>query len=220
MNYKIITDEYNLRGFIDWLPELQPHEKYYVSLFARRKYSSEIKTSDKSQLKRFTANKKNLFDKIKQLECEIGAYKLNNEIVPQESLVLYINPNPRSMIKATFSLMSKALKLIESGSNYNIHAEALSCIQRSKSKSHFCDFDVDSKDVDIFKMKDILPDGTYRVVSTRGGYHILVNVRTAPKDIKWHKLIKEAFNVDQIGDQFIPMIGGIQGGFTPYWKIK
>ncbi|MFW6220032.1 MAG: hypothetical protein ACOC33_04255, partial [bacterium] len=162
MNYQIIVNEDQLRNFINWLPDLGENEKYFVSLFARKKYyNALIKSNDKTQLKRFTSNKEKLFDKIKQLECEFGSYKLRNIPAPQESLVLYINPNPRDMKKATFGLIKKCIDLIECGGNgYNIHAEALSCIQRSKSKSHFCDFDIDSKDIDLKKMEDILPKET------------------------------------------------------------
>lgn len=217
MNYHIIKDEDKLKEFIDWLPELEVNEKYYVSLFARKKYcEKKIKSNDKTQLKRFTSNKDRLFEKIKQLECEVGGYSLRNGIIaPQESLVLYINPNPRDMKKATFGLMKKCVDLLQSdGNGYNIHAEVLSCIQKSKSKSHFCDFDIDTKNIDLSKLSDILPPNSYKILETRGGYHILVNTRLAPKT-KWHLAIRETFNVDQIGDQLIPVCGCYQGGFVP-----
>lgn len=215
MNYKIIQDEQMLRDFITWLPDLVDNEKFYVSLFARKKYCPEIvKSSDKTQLKRFVSNKEILFDKIKQLECEIGAYKLHGTPIPQESLVIYINPNPRDMKKATFHLAKKCIDLAQTANNYNIHAEALSCIQRSKSKSHFCDFDIDTKDIDLRKLDSILSRDTYEILETRGGYHILVFTRLAPKT-KWHQMIRDTFNVDQVGDQLIPICGCTQGGFIP-----
>jgi len=216
MNYKIIEDEEKLKQFIEWLPQLEQNEKYFVSLFARKKYCNDkIKSNDKTQLKRFVSNKDRLFEKIKQLEVEFGSYSLRDEAVPQESLVLYINPNPRDMKKATFLMAKQCLNLIEYCNNgYNIQAEALSCIQKSRSKSHFCDFDIDEKDIDLSLMTDILPRDCYEVVETRGGYHILVNTRKAPKT-KWHVDIREAFDVDQTGDQLLPVCGCVQGGFTP-----
>lgn len=103
-NYKIVLDEQKLKNFIDWLPDLKNDETYYLCLFSRSKYNpidSGVKMSaDKQQLRRFTSNKEYMFDKIKQLEVEIGCYKHRHQPVPQESLALYITPNPRSFIKA------------------------------------------------------------------------------------------------------------------------
>lgn len=221
MNYKIIKNERALREFIEWLPDLQEDEKYYLSLFARKKYCENIiKSNDKTQLKRFVSNKERMYDKIKQLECEVGAYKLKDTPVPQQSLVLYITPNPRNMLAATHEIIIKAAVLLKNKShNYNIHAETMSCIQRSKSKSYFCDFDIDDKTVDLDFLLKILPRNTFEIVETRGGYHVLVNTRLAPKDIKWHQIIRDTFPVDQVGDQLLPVPGCTQGGFTPRFII-
>lgn len=51
MNFKIINDETELDGFIEFLPELESHEVYYISFMARRKYGF---VSD-AQLARFVA---------------------------------------------------------------------------------------------------------------------------------------------------------------------
>ena len=40
-NYKIISDPDALKEFIEWLPELEDNEKFYLSLFARKKYFLE-----------------------------------------------------------------------------------------------------------------------------------------------------------------------------------
>lgn len=216
MNYQIVKDEAQLIEFINWLPELEVHEKYFVSLFARKKYTTEAMSSgDKSQLKRFTSDKERLVEKIKQLECELGNYRIGDVSAPQESLALYINPNPRDMRKATFDLMRHCVDLVQSNNgNYNIHAEALSAVQKSKSKSHFCDFDIDTKDVDLSVLENILPADAYEVLETRGGYHVLVKTRVAPKT-NWYREIMAAFEVDQTGDQLIPVCGCTQGDFVP-----
>jgi hypothetical protein len=42
MNYQIIADSVALQNFINWLPELRDNEKYYVTLFARKKLTSSM----------------------------------------------------------------------------------------------------------------------------------------------------------------------------------
>ena len=89
MNYKIITDEDKLLDFINWLPDLEANEKFYCCLFLRKKYCTDlIKSSEKSQLKRFLSSKKRVFEKIKQLVTELGSYKLK-EINALKNLLLF-----------------------------------------------------------------------------------------------------------------------------------
>jgi len=224
MNYQVIADEQKLLDFISWLPGLEENEKYYVSLFARKKYSEgDIKSNDKTQLRRFTSNKERLFDKIKQLEIPLDAWKLKNEGAPQKSLALYISPNPRCMKKAT-ELMGKRCWDLMNAKNYNLHAEALSCIQKSKSRTCYVDFDIDDKEIDLDEawLDTEIGLGNYMILETRGGYHILVDPEKASsyrqlnfKEKNWYPMIQKKYPVDQSGDQLIPVAGTFQGGFIP-----
>ena len=224
MNYTIITDEAKLVDFINWLPELQPNEKYYLSLFSRLKYSKQSGLkSDKCQLKRFTSDKFRLLSKIKQLEVPIGAYTQGDLAIPQESLALYITVNPRNMFKATVNTM---VKLAESIRDNNVlmnpHQEALSEIQKSKGTTHYVDFDLDEPDESkladlVEEIKLYINEEAITWLRTRGGLHVLVNVSKVSDEYKktYFRNIASLSQVDQKGDLLIPVVGAYQGGYTP-----
>lgn len=223
MHYKIITDEAALRSFIDWLPALEEGEAYYVSLLARSKYSDMIK-SDKAQLKRFTSRKEDLFNKIRQLECPIGAYTQKDQPIPQEALAIYIMPNPRSLYDAMFNSLTAIAKLIQQQrKGANPHQEVMSEIQKSKGRSCYIDFDFDFKGENFGEelkrniYERVGQTATIKFLETRGGYHALIDPTTVEEAFRkrWYQSIMELPHVDQSGDQLIPIPGCTQGGFTP-----
>ena len=219
MKYEIIKDKEKLLEFIDWLPYLKPTEKFYMALFARKKYDVSLQStaSDKMQLKRVLCNKHNMVQKIQQLEVDYGLYKLKDTIATQQSLALYITPNPRCTVKANRDLLIRLAGAVANGNFFhNVHAEAISSVQRSKSYTHVVDFDIDSKEIDLLILESIIPRNTYSILETRGGYHILVKPDEAGQyDKQWHPKIKNAYDCDQIGDQMIPVPGCTQGNFVP-----
>lgn len=227
MNYQIITDEEKLLSFIDWLPELKEYEKYYVCLFARNKYCKELThiKSDKSQLKRFVSDKERLYWKIKQLEVEVGAYRQKDNAIPQEALALYITPNPRSTWKATFNSIIKLSTMIRDNCiTNNPHQEVLSEIQRAKGTTHYIDFDIDEKDEQVLsdtitRIKEVINPDAVTWLRTRGGLHVLINPKKVAPEFKnsFYQNIVKLPNIDQTGDQLIPVVGCTQGGFTPHF---
>lgn len=218
MTYNIIKDPELLRAFIDWLPELREGEKFYCCLFARKKYlPSHLKSNDKSQLRRFLSDKDRLFNKIEQLEAKLGAYKVKGEAAPQESLVLYINPNPRGLKAATFNSIIKLTESLKNQTpNLNPHQEVMSMIQKSIGQKVYLDFDIDEKDFDLSRLQGIVNPSALSILQTRGGYHVLVKlaaVEDAFKSTFYKKML--ALGVDQTGDQLLPVPGCTQGGFMP-----
>jgi hypothetical protein len=217
MNYKIIADEEKLKDFIDWLPELAPHEIYYLCLFARKKYMPGIQgiKSDKSQMKRFTAEKSRMLYKIQQLECPLGSYRHNGQPIPNEALALYITPSPRDLKKANIQSLIELAQVVKHDSLNNPHQTVMSTIQQTRSRKSFVTFDIDSKDpviIDELMKANGIEDVS--VIETRGGYHFMVRPEKMPKDAgQWHKTFSE--HADQHGDILCPVIGTYQGGFEP-----
>ena len=225
-NYKIIADEVILRSFIDFLPDLNDNEAFYCCLFSRKKYCPElVHSSNKTQLKRFTASKATLYEKIRQLEVPVGSYRLKDRYVPQESLVLYINPNPRDYIRATFESIKSLTTILQNKSkNFNPHQEVMSCIQRAKSRTIWFDVDIDENDPDLLTstieiLKGYVNPDCLSFVRTRGGVHCLVEVGKIQEEHRrtWHKNITSLPNVDQTSDQLLPVPGCVQGGFVPHF---
>jgi hypothetical protein len=224
MNYKIIENETLLRDFIAWLPEQQKHETYYVSLFARSKYeqNSKILKADKAQLKRFTSDKEHLFNKIKQLEVEFGAYQSGGVAVPQETLAVYINPNPRDLMKATKNSLIKFAELITSEYNgYNPHQEVMSEIQKACSRKVFFDLDFDNVSIEsvMEKAKTFVNEDCLTILKTRGGFHLLVELAKMDKAFvkSWYQNLTSIEGCDIKGDNLIPILGCVQGGFVPHF---
>ena len=221
MNYKIIQDEAAFKKFVDFLPILENNEKYYYSLFARKKYvpNSNIK-ADKGQLKSGVSTKERLFNKIKKLEVELGSYDVGGIEVPQESLALYITPNPRSMKKASIKTLKDLADNIGKDIYQNPQSVSLNAIQISKSRTVFVDFDFDvvNKSYDKYII-DIIYENTgnmdcFNIIKTRGGYHVLIDPsKTTNK--KWYQNVINNKNVDQKGDLLLPVVGCAQGGFIP-----
>lgn len=233
-NYKIINDKNELKKFIDWLPSSSNDDKFYISLFARKKYgATEGLKADKGQLKRFVSSKKDIFSKIKKLEVELGTYMVGDLAVNNDSLVVYITPNPRNMGKASIKIAMDVLKHIY---NDKIPDNPIS-LGYNAVQTHgievFTDVDVDF--TPLGKTKDrtellnsilLLTDefinrNALSVVETNGGFHILIKKCMVDKAYskKWYtgfrKMKNEDFETTMNGDNMIPVPGCNQGGYTP-----
>ena len=223
-NYQVILDEDRLRAFADWLPKTEPNETFYVALLARNKYAKDagIGTfiADRYQCKRFLTTADRLVDKIKQLECPAGSYRLKDIAVPQEALALYITPNPRDQVKATQHGLVKFAQLIADRSNsHNPIAEMMSAVHKSPCHMHFLDVDFDGVEPEVMvpKIGEFLNLDAVEVLKTHGGFHALVrHAKVSPECVKtWYKKMMALEGVDIRGDNMIPVPGCTQGGFNP-----
>lgn len=215
--YQIIKDEESLINFIDWLPPLSSNEKYYISLFARKKYDPRLK-SDKSLIQRFVCDKSRMLEKIRRLELEQGSYTSNGIEVLEESLALYITINPRDLKKATYKSIKAFAELLEKDKHYDIYNEVLNHIQTSKSNARYTIFDIDTKEFDFNSLDNIINKDCLSVIETRGGYHILVKLDAIEEQYKRFYYPQLSKLSDQNGDLLSPVIGCTQGDFVPKFK--
>lgn len=236
MNYKIIHDDNELKRFISNLSDTDKSTRYFLSLLARKKYitNNTEKIRDLTVCE-FTCTKKSMYNKIRQLEVPVGSYYYKDSAIPQESLALYIQPNQVNMTAAINSMGRECWNMRDS-QNYNLESTLMACIKKSRIRS-YVDFDIDHKDIDLHKLKNILPDievygdnmekevvRPYTIVETKSGYHILVNIDVAKKSFKltksfhdnWQQNISTMYHPDVISSKtMVPVPGSIQGGFVP-----
>lgn len=161
--------------------------------------------------------KDNLIQKIRQLECEVGAYQFEGQDIPQEALAFYLMPNPRDLVRATRAALVKFAELVANGNHgYNPYQEVLSQIQKSKARSVFLDFDFDQEDCP--NLDGILNPEGYRILKTRGGFHVLVELAKIEEQFKktFHQKISQ-LGPDVTGDCLLPVPGCVQGNFVPHF---
>lgn len=226
MNYQVIKDEKELQKFIDWLPD---GHKYYVSLFARKKFgATDGLKADKGQLGRKTATKDQLINKIRKLEVALGSYEVDGVKVEQDSLALYITPNPRNMHRAGLKLAQEIMQFVVDGKEiYNPEAMALNQIQVAGVKKYF-DLDIDIKSGHVLYLDElrywlsdkINPEAVRNIIETRGGYHVLVELDMIDDKYKksWYNSMSTKdlrFEVTKNGDNMLPCPGCVQSDFIP-----
>ena len=224
MNYQIIVDEQKLDEFIEFLPETKEAEVYYFCLFGRHKYANEFphNKNEAGQLARVISRKSDLKQKIARLSVPVNSYSRNGIVAPQEALALYIGINPRSLLRANKNLLiTMATRIAEGDLEFNPISVATTEVHRAIGTKYFVDFDYDDVDpVDyLSRIKEILPDNSYKILKTRGGFHLIVILEKIENSNKlWYQQLSALPNCDIKGaNTLTPVPGCTQGGFVPYF---
>lgn len=160
----IINDRDALEQYINTLPELETGEVYFYSVLSRGKYNSTVK--NEHQLDRDVASSKEiLLRKILQLEKPLDNYTWDGNILPTDSIVLYISINPRSETKALYSTVYSISENLRKVEKYNDLA-----IFNTKNKVDELIENFDETGVtidDLKKIKKILVENRPKVIPAK-----------------------------------------------------
>jgi hypothetical protein len=225
MNYQLIHDEIQLRRFIDFLPDLEPNEGYFLILIARKKWHPESEIPSALKLKRETVmNKSKIISVIRQWEVAEGIYQNDGIAIPQVNIGVYMGYNPKDQHKACFDLITQCLEVIRSDKQgINIKSMANDVIQSSNGTKHFIDIDVDVKEGEDYKeiaafIRSVIAEEKLTFIKTNGGFHCLVRLDDLGKT--WYNQIKaHTFKSDLniMSNDLIPVVGCNQGKFVPHF---
>lgn len=220
---KIITDYQFTDKFIKWLPELQENEVFYFSLYSRRKYNSALPYSELKLSEFIVQKKEHIIEKLHRLECpDTGyMYEHGSKIIPYDSLVLYMYPNPKNLLIASKNISKRLMDVLYNPSKNAINplSITMSEIQKSVIRKPYMDFDFDNSNY-----KDLLPKITeyinresISIIETRSGFHLLIQKDRVEQKYQrsWYKNISALPNMDAGKEKMIPVPGTIQGLFQP-----
>jgi hypothetical protein len=184
MNYTLIHNESELNNFINFLPDLNPNEGYFLILIARKKWFPESGIPSAHKLKRETVgDKSKIIQTIKQWEIAEGGYTSNGIPIDIRNLGVYMGFNPKNQYKACFELINECLEAIKSNNeNINVKSMANDVIQGSHGTKNFMDIDVDIKEgedyLEIKKYIESVINPEYlKFIKTNGGFHCLVQLK-------------------------------------------
>ena len=176
---------------------------------------------------------------LSKLESSLH-YKLTKtkQRIPEKCLVVYININPSSMLKAYNMLAQEmnrewidiAMALQNKKQpNYSgilyLDRKLMNCVQKSRSRKNFIDIDFDIKDnfyiVNSFMTELSIRQIKYYLIQTKSGYHVLIDLESM-KDKKFNLNYEVQKNNQMVcihggevifnKNQMIPLPGTLQAG--------
>lgn len=242
MTRNLVEDEKQFNRFVETvLPKLAPDEVYFVSMSARNKYLTA------EERKEFDLGRTEMFNRtlcrgdwnyaMRKLASVLDYKTTKNGLpYPEKALVVYVNINPSSSVKANVAYAKQVLSMTEemmsafvSGSTPNLEQMLkgdrmlLNMYQKCTGTRHYLDVDLDSKEPEY---RDLLTDELnkagveHHLVSTRGGYHFLIKRESLNSSkFKLHEVVRRVHN-ELVGtgecvfnnNGMVPMPGTLQGG--------
>lgn len=241
----LVHDELVIRDYIyNIYPKLVDDEVLFISLSSRTKYLTEDQKSSGLVINRnemfhrrfFNGNKEEVFLKtmsylnsvncaskyVKDLEVEdylLDFKTSSGHPIPMNTVTVYVNINPSSMMKASSNLGSEMMKkMITTDYDWFFHLQSKlnTEVQKAKSRREFIDIDFDHVEKEAVDYVRNLIGGF--VVQTHGGYHLLIPKKNLSKGYNLQEILnttKNKFDSKEIvinKNGMIPLPGTYQGG--------
>lgn len=238
-----IYDEDHLRQFLDIFPELEKDEVLFVSLSSRTKYLTAeqkkkgivINRNEMFHRRWFSGDKEKLFSSLTKyiagVKCasdvvndlEVDDYLLDfttssGHPIPLNTVTVYVNINPSSMMKAASNLGSEMMKKMMS-TDYEwfirLQSKLNTEVQKAKSRRELIDIDFDVSDFSSVEYFLKYVKGT--PIQTHSGYHVLIK-KDDLDGINLGKIVSETqgkFDNKEIiinSNAMIPLPGTYSGG--------
>lgn len=222
----LIQNSLHYDRFLQFIPDLQRDEVYFLSLSARNKYLSdeEQKRYDLGRTEMFSRHI--AFDKdgislaLDRMKADLSVRKTRNgSHIPDKCLVVYFNVHPSSTVKAYRRFSEQMDRHYEeaflgtlNGSKasdmwipfHQMRTTLMNHIQKSFSRKLMVDIDIDGEDDE--QSKDLMwelhsfltyAECHFMTIQTQGGYHILIPTKYLGKHVPLHKKLNELDNRTQ-----------------------
>lgn len=189
----LIWSTEEIERFYALLPPLEEDEAFFLSLSARNKYLTleertlyDLGRSEMFGRKLVTSNSvKRYLAAVRQYDCPGGWLTRSELEIPSKCMVVYANINPLNGRKALFDFQRSVLDHLEGTKPdpsflKNVVSRLHNSYQRSRARKVWIDVDFDApKDVGLKMVREFVEHlsehgATYWVISTAGGYHVLV----------------------------------------------
>jgi hypothetical protein len=232
----LITDYVEFTKFKALLPPLTDGYNYLLSLSARNKYLNpeerQYYNLGSSEMfgRTLVKDLDNLDYYVQKLATHLDYKKTRTgHPFPEKALVVYFMINPVDMLSAYFVFQERLNKDIQEiylamqnkknpnlNMVKNLDSHLLTSVGKASKRKDFVDLDLDSKDPMILEqIRNRLTGYTYHVVSTHGGYHIIIPRSQDPfppvyQIIQEYKDKVKEFCINK--NVMIPLVGTLQAG--------
>jgi hypothetical protein len=210
------------------VPKLERDEVLVALLAARKKYSPVLSKSHEVVARELIRDctLEHVLQKIRKISV-VGHYLDAGKIIPTDAFALYIDLNPKSVIRAVAPFFKEVNALLYQAMvtgtpDYNtikrIDMKLFSCIHTSNSaRPPYWDLDIDEKDYALLEktVAYVGEENVSWIIESHGGFHIIVP-RTQTTGIRIFKCglpapLKTKVSVEK--EVTVPVPGTLQGGF-------